>query len=285
MSKDLQQFDLTHAARAGDVTMVIHSIEADPEMPRFLALFEAIKQGNLVCVDALLYNISEDDLKGIHESGGLLLHTALEFQQWALFDVVFPLVNPKEFEESLFAAAVRAGNIACFKKIEPYLPGQWDSAVNIAVRCNHVDILEELLKKCPVNSDFELRTAMNRSSHAMMDLLVVHSSNKILQQALCWAASHCKHVEFIPKLVHCDPKANDSQALKNAVLTNNLEAAKLLAPLSDVAGTLKSCLEGSSHEMNGTTVWLEEWMARNLNERLHQTISSNVSAPTIQRKM
>lgn len=278
MNADLQQFDLTRAARDGDLKTVVQTIAAHPDIPRFLALFEAIKGGHKMCVDAVFYNIREEDLQSIYDEGGLLLYAAVEFQQWGIFNQLFALVNPEEFEDSLFACVVRSKNVACFNTMKPHLPVQWDNAVRIGIQFYHEEILQALLEKYSVRSVFELSDAMKTSLHAIVDLLMKHSSDEILHQGLCWAAAHCS--EFVPQLLHCDPKANDSKALKNALSANNIETVKLLAPVSDVSEVLK----WFHPQTNDVCVWLEEWMVQDLNTRLHGTIDTAVAA-RIARKM
>lgn len=278
------QFMLTHAARAGNCEEVLYIIQSDPTITKFSALFEAIKHGHSACVDALLKHMNENDRGDVYEEGGLLLYIALESQQWDLFHKVFLLVDPEEFEPSLFSSAIRSGNIECFQALEPYLPDEWEMGVNIAVQHNNVAALECLLPKYGLEFGRALLAAIERFEQCpqMVDVLIPYASPTLLNQGLCHAVS--RQPTVVPKLLTvCKPKDHDNEALKNALAYGQFEMAELLAVASDPQRVLIELLE---HEPDAQAIeWLEEWIAQDLNARVHNHIEEGARENKLQRKI
>lgn len=286
MTTQPQQFMLTQAAREGHCEDVLDMIHRNPTATKFTALFEAIKHGHRGCVDVLLGHMNESDLQDVHKEGGLLLYVAVEFKRWDFFHKVFPLVHPEELEVSLFSSVVRSGNTDCFLAVEPYLPEEWNAGVVLAVQSKNIAALELLVPKYGLNSGRALFEAVLKfdACPQIIDVLTPYATPNILNRALCQAVS--RQHSLVPKLLTmCHPKDHDNEAFKNALAYGFFEMAALLAPLSDPQRVLMELLE---HEPDAQAIaWLDEWIAQDLNARLHTHVEEQYCEPVnkTQRKI
>lgn len=285
MTTQPQHFMLTQAAREGQCDEILQIIQRDPSATKFIALFEAIKHGHHACVNALLDHMNENDLQDVYEDGGLLLYASIEFEHWEFFHKVFPLVNPEEFEVSLFSSVVRSGNMDCFLLVEPYLPEEWDAGVVLAVQSKNIAALERLLPKYGLEFGRALHEAVPQfdSCPQIIDVLIPYATPDLLNRALCQAVA--RQHSLVPKLLSvCHPKDHDNEAFKNALAYGDFEIAEMLAPLSNPQQVLKELLEDNfdAHVI----AWLEEWIAQDLNQRLRTHVGEQRgSANKTQRKM
>lgn len=273
--------DLKTAVSHNDVEQVADIVQQHPGVDKYTAVFEAIKHQRKDCFGILLNHFTADDRTAIYEEGGLLLYSALETKQFDVFQALFEMVGADDLTDGLFYAAIRAGNEACFQLLEPHLPSQMDNAVLWAVECGRVAFLPTLLQHYGVNSHAPLRKAIfHPRSDELIELLAPYSSADRLHSALCEAVG--VSLGCVPQLAAlCDPKSKDSEALFLAVTHIDFGLAEILAPLSEPSVVLHRLNEVGDYP--AAQMWLEEWMAHDLNTRMIGVIDSGVATPA--RKM
>lgn len=272
---------LTAAAIREDCATVQQIVDEHPDISKFPALFEAVKSGSQGCVDILLRSQTPEDVTSVYDEGGLLLYAALEFHNWDLFHMLFPLVDPKQLEDGVFYSAIRSRCTPCFTQLEPYLPEHLENAVLRAVDCGHVAILEPLLHKYSLSSYDPLFKAIC-CNQSIVEMMIPHCTPEMLQKGLCDAALH-KPALLERFMAVCDPKSNGNKALKEALVYGIWESASILCPVCDTGAVLEWLTRSRAPDPTAIG-WLERWIAQDLNTRLHDTIDTVASAKTV-RKM
>ena len=188
------------------------------------------------CLHAKLGYATEKDLKR-HEK---MSHPTGQNPEWA-----FPTYKPKK-NSDIFSAASK-GDLATVKRLveegadvhRPTKPRGRTTALNLAVRNNHSDIVQYLLeKKVPANREPIVREAVDRASESILRVVLETETEPTMRidlaQVALFHAAKCGRTELIPLLmnygidINQQSSTNGMTALKLASLNKDDSFARIL---------------------------------------------------------
>lgn len=277
-------FDLFTAVQEGNCERAHRVLAHHPDVTKYRALLEAVKADNQEIFDLLVSHFNNEDMKALHEEGGMILDSAIEQNNVCMFNAIFAVVNPLELDDAVFYSAIRSPNSVFFERLRPHLPHELTNGVERAVEYGNVEALKSLLDTYGFSSLLTFFKAIEHTCHQeMVNLIVPYADANILGRGLSHAVVHQPDLlEHLLKV--CDPKFNQSHALKTAVVLGFWETADMLAPLSEPQVALNSLMQHDAVSCKPEIVWLEQWIAHDLNTRLHESVE-HVSAAKAVRKM
>lgn len=277
-------FDLFQAVLEGNCERARRVLVHHPDVTKYSALLEAVKADNQEIFDLIVSHFNPGDMKALYEEGELILDAAIDQNNVCMFNAIFAVVNPLELDEAVFHSAIRSPNSVFFERLRPHLPHQLTNGVERAVEYGNVKALKSLLDTYGFFSTITFFKAIEHTCRQeMLDLIVPYADANILNNGLSYAVEH-QHDVLEQLLKVCDPKSNRSHALQTAVVLGFWEIADMLAPLSEPQIVLDFLMESDEPYYNQAIVWLEQWIAHDLNTRLHESVEHVAAVKTV-RKM
>lgn len=270
----------TQAAREGDLSTLEDLLQAHPTAHKYNALFEAIKHEHPACVFRLLQACTDADKEHIFTEGSLLLYMAMETQSVEIFNAVFPWTDPHEWEDSVFYAAI--GSSEFFAVVEPHLPPTLPRAVMRAVESGNCGVLGRVLEKYGLlNAVPLLRAVRSPNAEALFEQLLPYAEQAYLITALdeCLTLNIPSVMQQIVNSLSPDTFVKQRFVLR-ALRVEQFEMADILFPKIEHPEQL---------DLYGLSASAQEWwgarLARQLNERLHQSLGHQAGGDTARRKM
>jgi len=275
----------TQAAREGNLPELEKLLQTHPNAHKYNALFEAIKHEHPACVFRLLEACTDADKEHIFTEGSLLLYMAMETQSVDIFNAVSPLTDPHEWEDSVFYTAIGSSCPDFFAVVEPHLPPTLPRAVMRAVESGNCDVLGRVLEQYGLlNAVPLLRAARSPNAEALFEQLLPYATpaNLIIAVDECLTLNTPSVMQQIVNALPRETFVKESFVLR-ALRAEQFETADILFPKIEHPEHLEQLdiesLSASAQE------WWRARLARQLNERLHQSLGHQAGGDTARRKM
>lgn len=277
----------TQAAREGDLSTLEDLLQAHPNAHKYNALFEAIKHEHPACVFRLLQACTDADKEHIFTEGSLLLYMAMETQSVEIFNAVFPLTDPHEWEDSVFYAAIGSSCPEFFAVVEPHLPRTLPRAVMRAVESGNCGVLGRVLEKYGLlNAVPLLRAVRSPNAEALFEQLIPYAtpSNLIIAVDECLTLNTPSVVQ---QLVNGLPRGTFIKQgfVLRALRAEQFETAEILFPKIEHPEHLEQLDLESLSLSASAQEWWSARLARQLNERLHHSLDNQAGVATARRKL